>query len=66
MKSAAAILAFGLIAIVQAQDQCAALAAKVPQCAVSRSDDFRFETKKLTADFRSHVSLLLLLLRAAV
>lgn len=35
MKSFAAIVAFGLIAAVQAQDQCAAVAAKIPGCAVS-------------------------------
>ncbi|KAL9636420.1 MAG: hypothetical protein Q9164_002840 [Protoblastenia rupestris] len=33
MKSVAAVLAFGLIAAVQAQEQCAAVAAKIPSCA---------------------------------
>ena len=66
MKSIAAILALGLVAVVQAQEQCAAVAAKVPSCAVSRFDKFRFQTKKLTVSFRSRVSLLLLLVRAAV
>jgi len=35
MKSVSIILAFGLVALAQAQDQCAAVAAKVPSCAVS-------------------------------
>ncbi|KAL9129585.1 MAG: hypothetical protein Q9217_002005 [Psora testacea] len=33
MKSVTAVLAFGLIAAVHAQDQCAAIAAKIPSCA---------------------------------
>ena len=54
MKSFAAILAFGLIAVAQAQEQCAALAAKVPQCAVSRFDEYSSRRKE--ADRRSQVS----------
>ena len=34
MKSLSIILALGLVAITKAQDQCAAVAAKVPSCAV--------------------------------
>ena len=35
MKSLAPVLAFGLFAAVQAQEQCAVVAAKIPTCAVS-------------------------------
>ena len=35
MKSVSVILAFGLITVAHAQEQCAAVAAKVPECAVS-------------------------------
>ena len=54
MRSIAAILAFGLIAVAQAQEQCAAVAAKVPQCAVSRFD--HFSSRNQEADSRSQVS----------
>ncbi len=38
MKSFAVLVAVGLAAVAQAQDQCAAVAAKVPTCAVSVAD----------------------------
>ena len=36
MKTFAIVLAAGLVAVTQAQEQCAAVAAKIPTCAVCR------------------------------